>query len=819
MTGPSFVLYKQFIGEEKDAAFFDQSITTIRRDWRRIVQSDRAYEAKKILLSQQSMQKIIDSFDDEDFKRCNNFDPLPIWENILNTLIEEITQAPPKCEIFATDPSAIDAKQKDLNLLKNRKLIEIPLSQAQKAVGAPPQFKLPSDTYNSNVKEFDGMGLNENDPDDINFFSQNYHRLWYELGAQSIVDNTFKINRFDQDMIEPLTIDALAHKVTCLDCYVDRMTGAIKHRYLYPEECFVIPGNSNDGHDDIAKGWETMVTLSEWIEMVGDNFVFERDWRMLLMALNFSNTSFRYTGFTRNGTNYDCCGNPQWESELAGCRAEGHNGKWESGLCDWTQAYTYKVYVGKAQWPVVEATTTYLQKYGKGGPTPYKIVPYNYQLSKMEMEQQYEKESLYQQQVYESYYLATTAISQWIFNYSKVYYMVTEGVNDEYAFGSMIFYRKRGKPAAILSEPYIDIANFAFYKMKFAIYKAKMNSDIFHMEEVVEVAKYIDRMNTNDNVNVAGKNFQGIMEQIMQMEKTKSIKLRATPRVDGAPAPMAPSDDVKHNGLDPVAISMQTCIQWAIQQITTQVIGINDLRLGQQQNEREGYKLNMAETENSLKSTGYIYRMIQYCKERLATYTLNYAQDIVKFEDSIPYKWIQRIVGDEAFDQIKMLKDFAAHRYGMFVRDRNNQMEKQMLLQAAGVSLQQKEITLNQYYIVISTEDHKKAFKLLDFIKMKEAKKLRKQQIQDQQIQDEMAQREHQRQMELLQAQTQGKMDIEKEITARDVRVANIQAGAKVQVKEITVQSEGPKQEDKSEGARALAREKANLEQQSAYAK
>jgi hypothetical protein len=812
MTGPSFLCYSELDPAKKGAQYIDLSITTLRRDWRKLVDPQRALINKQLLLSEQSLEYIKKSFSDEDFLKCTEFPPLPIMENILNTLIEEITKQPPTCELFATDPSAISEKKRDINILKSRKLIEGVISQAQKATGGPPQYKLGQDNFKSNISDFDSMGLDENDPDDVNFFSQDYQRLLYEIGGQDLINNVIRLNRFDEDMIEPLVIDALAHKALCMAAYVDRMTGEIKFKYIYPEIAYIIPGNSNDGHDDICKGWMDMSTLSEFLEMAGNEFIFERDWRKLLWALSYSNSSFRFTGFTRNGMNYDCFGNQGYTDEAAGYGLGG----WEqSNMCDWTQAYTYKVYVGYIEWPTAEATTTYLKKYGTKADY-VKEVPYSYELTQMKEVKEYEKESLYQQQMYGSYFLATTSISQWIFNFSKVYYQQTEGVNDEYACGSLIYYRKRGRPAAELCEPYIRIANFAFYKMLWAIFHAKPDSDIFYADEMAEVTKWVDKQNTNENVNVAGNNFQGVLEELMQMERTKMIKFRATPRVDGKPVQMQSSNDKKHNGLDPIAISMQACITWAEQQIMAK-IGMNDLRLGQVQQAREGYKLNMAETENSLTSTGYIYRMIQYTKERIATYTLNFAQDIVKFEDSIPYKWIQTLVGNESFAQIQLLKDFAAHRFGLFIRDKNMQLEKQKIIAAADVSLQQKEITLNQYYIVIATEDTKKAFKLLDFLKMKEARKLRKQQIQDQQQQQKLAAQQHQQQMELEQTVHQNAMELQSLKNKGAMEVAQTNSEGKINVKQLSVNADGPKAQDKAEAAKDLATHKNNLEAEKAF--
>ena len=98
---------------------------------------------------------------------------------------------PPRAEIRAEDPTAVNEKKEDLERLKNRKIIEADRTELQTRVGMPP-YKMPYDKFNGNVEEFDEMGLDERDPDDVNFYQKNYQRLWYEIGGQSLINNVLK---------------------------------------------------------------------------------------------------------------------------------------------------------------------------------------------------------------------------------------------------------------------------------------------------------------------------------------------------------------------------------------------------------------------------------------------------------------------------------------------------------------------------------------------------------------------------------------------------------------------------------------------------
>src|SRR5450432_1300074 len=126
---------------------------------------------------------------------------------------------------------------------------------------------------------------------------------------------------------------------------------------------------------------------------------------------------------------------------------------------------------------------------------------------------------------------------------------------------------------------------------------------------------------------------------------------------------------------------------WAETQIANK-LGINAMRLGANPQSRESYKSEQATLESSLNTTGDIYRTIQFVKQRVAITTLLYGQDILKFKESIPYKWLLNLLGNEMFMSIDVLDSIAAHRFGIFFGDYNTDVNKNNILQAANTALQ-----------------------------------------------------------------------------------------------------------------------------------
>jgi hypothetical protein len=767
---------------------------------------DRGWIDRATMFSVQEMPDVKNSFDDEDFKKHVKFLPLPILEPMVNSITEEVTRNPPKAELRANDPTALIEKKADIELIKNRKILESDRTAVQGKVFGDevPAYKIPADKYNGNVQEFDRMGLDPEDNDDVNFYEDNLQRLKYEIAGQAIIDSIFKNSRFDKQTTRKLVKDVFSMKAICVHKYVDEVTGEIKDKYIDPTSAYGIFGVTNDGTDDVCRGWQESVTVMEFLQMVGNEFVFERDWRYLLWGINYCNIR-KFTGFIRNGVPFDCCANVGWMTEM------GMSDVTESSLVDWSMAYTYKVYMGYIEWRSPEATVTFLTN--KNSPNSLDIIPYDFVLSKKKIKEGYEKESRYRIPWYKSYFIATTNVSQWIFNYGKVYMQSTYGANDEYSNGSLCYYQEEGLSATEISRPYLQVANFTFYRMLWVIFKAKPDAEEFVYEELLQLAGNVQRQFSQQQGAQAPK-LDDILMNIIKQMRQKHIRVRTYPRVDGrAVQQIYPIEKRGSGGLDPIAIAMQSVCMWAEQNIAMK-IGLNQMRLGQNPPPRESTKTEQNTVEASISTTGYFYRMIQYLKEKLAVCSLNYAQDIIAYKSSLPYKWLQKLVGVEIFKDLSVIEKFSAHRYALYIDDYNSNIDKQEIKQAATVALQNNEITFDQWFYVSQTEDYKKAAVMLGHYKLKERKRLEEMENQKSQDAQQLAQMQHQMKMQEIQAKSQGDLAVEQEKSRSFILSAQIAAKAKLDVKELSNQNEPVKEAVKAASETEVASNKADLEQQ-----
>ena len=804
MLGNGAETFREVNPAKKDAVWANRVLSIHRMNWRRLVGVARGMEDRHLLYSMQPLKEVADSFQDEDFKKNVKFIALPILEAFVNAVVEEITQRPPRTELRATDPTAISEKEKDIELLKKRKILERDISQQRRQVGEPP-YKMPYDKFSGNAQVFDEMGLDENDPEDINFYVESFQRLLYEIAGQAVLDNVFRINEFDESTLRKLVKDVFAFKAICTQIYVDKVTGEIKRKYIDPQICRGVFGQTNDGKNDACRGWEDSISLMEFMSIVGNEFDWYRDWRYVLWGINFCNGT-KFTGFIRDNNVYDCSFNAAWSMEM------GLDGV-ESNLMDWSQAYQYNVYCGYAEWRSIDATATYLRSHSRENYV--EPVSYDYELKKKKEIKEYYKESYYQQQWYSSYFLATSSMTQCIYGFQKVYFQQLEGANDEYSNGTLCYYQEEGKSAVEISKPYLQPANFAYYRMLWLIYKTKPDQEEYLLNEMITLAKGLKREFPQMAGGANAPSFENILDNVIQYQRKSHIRIRVFPEVEGRTIPQLPPEGKKpgSGGLDTVAIAMQSVTQWAEMQIA-QKIGINPMRLGANPPNRESTTSEQNTVQYSFNTTGYMYRMIQYVKKHAAIVMLNYAQDIIKFKESLPYKWLLKLIGNESFTYLKILDKVCAHRMGIFVEDYNKQIDKQQIMQAANIALSKGTLRQDEWYLITQTEDPKRANAILSRSIRKREKAEKAFEMQKLQMQDQANQSQYEREKDLI--ITKGQIDIQKEqIRAKGyIASAQITAESKIDVKELQNASEVPKIDAKARAQQEVDRTKRNLDEQ-----
>ncbi len=239
-----------------------------------------------------------------------------------------------------------------------------------------------------------------------------------------------------------------------------------------------------------------------------------------------------------------------------------------------------------------------------------------------------------------AYYLATTMTSQYLFNYGKVYHYLLDGANDEYARYTCWSFRNQGKSAAEIAAPFVQSINFAFYRLLWILYKAKPEEEQFLINEVLEISKGLQQQCNQSGTNSTVPKIGDILDQVIQYQRQKTIRIRAYPRIDGREIGQLPPLKNENRGIDPLSAFMQQYIQWG-QAMIAQQIGFNLMRTGGNPQSRESFKTEQQTLESSYTSTGYVGRMISYIKNHQAEVSMLLSQDIAKFQFSVEYPTVK----------------------------------------------------------------------------------------------------------------------------------------------------------------------------------
>lgn len=795
-------VYNEVDPDKKDNAWANKVASIYRMYWRYLVSPQRISENRAIMYGTNIIQEVKDSFKDKKFIAGTQWLPLPILEALVNAIVEEITQQPPRCEIRALDPLAVNEKESDLMLLKNRRILEQDVSKYQQDIGLP-AYKVPYSEFNGNVQEFDEMQLDENDPEDMSVFKNHFHRLWSEIGLQAAVNAIVKLNKFDDTTIRTIVKDIFAVNTVCTQAYVDQITGQIVHRYIDPGYVMGIFGESNDGRDDVCRGWYKNVTVWEWLSMAGNDFDFDTDWQTLLWAINFCNNK-TYTGFIRNGSNFSCLGcAPEKLNEM------GLGSITQDNLIQWSNAYMFKLNVGYLEWWTNEATSTF-----KTNGNDSEIVNYSYELSKEEQKKGYEKKSNYQIQWYRQYFLATSSITQYTFGFQKIYFQHLEGMNDEYSNGTLCYYQEQGQSAVELSRVFLRTATFSFYRFLWLLWHTKPLKKQYLLDELRTLASAFQEEVSQNNSKGATLT-QKKIEQLVQMEEEGMFELRVLPRVEGRTLPTLFPDGRKQGdgGADPTAIFMQAIIDWARNQIE-RTIGFNPMRFGANPPSRESLKTEQNTVQASQNATGYMYRMVEYLKKHLCISTMNYICDIMQYPDTLPYNYLKKLLGDNTFNNLKQLKKDTPHLLGIFVDDVNLAALKRDMMTAAQIALGQKEITLSQYYMLGRMEDPKMASARLEIMQRQAVKRAQRQLLEIENVKKDNALAVENAKAKTASIPAQAQVSSAQIGAQAQIQSASIQAKGRVEVKELQNAAEPAKQDAKAQKDKEVIELQNNLKQQ-----
>lgn len=721
--------------KEKDAEWANRIITNIRMYMQPLVNLEHARKGMNYWLGTQDMSPIKNLFQNPDRLNIDNqpiaggykkvldaqgrpipqnevslqpemvgvdFISLPIMEKIRNMLIAEMKKMGVIVDAKCDDPTSVVARKKDESLIKNKKAIEGMLSYIYTSIGqAPVSLNQHEERFgerhdNGNTQDFENMSLDGQNPADVFFFMQNFHKLAWEIAAQMPIDYVMKFNQAEDIFIENWTNDLGSKKAIAAQVSVSQLNGAIQYNYLTPETTYIYGGGRRKDYNDAnAKAYQQTITIKELLDRVGDSFDFENEIDLLFRAIyTASNGSVDITGIhpdTRGGYYFSS-------------RNTTANYSYDSFM-------SFKVNFGYVEF-VSQNDTDYEKKVKpKKGKKAKAIVEDN----QPDNGKRYQEKSRYETPTYKAYYLVINAIEQRLFDFGKVTYQQIEGYNDANVNFTILTYKEIGESIALNCAPFIDLMNECWYKCKFEIRKAKAAGMDFNYTSLVSIAENIYADST---LSMADK-----VQKVISYLDSSANSVWDYPVIDGRIVPLS-SNQInipKPNGLT------DGIMKWWEMMLTTEqkmlsFIGLDaPLRQGNPGQSRDSMNNQFKALEYSQNNTYYIPDTITYMFQQLASRTMLHVTDIIQFNDvdTLAYKFLADAVGEETLASISQLGKKAMHRYGIFVESMNQSPERAKLQARIDFALQKGAITNAQVMLIESIKSPKKAMLTLAYFEQR----------------------------------------------------------------------------------------------------
>lgn len=598
-----------------------------------------------------------------------DFTRLGLFELTKNILGGEIDKNKIHIDANCYDPTIIAKKEAEFDLLRNKKLIEEQINKTYNEVGIDSNYKVGNQgEFNSNIDQFESLGLNPENPEDVDFFSGTLYRHKLETYISQIINQVNSINELSE--IQKLHInDIISLKCLAVQTYYNTSTGLPSTRYIYPENVYKCGYTTkNDWSDAQALMIEDTTTVGDFLKMVGTDGFTRKDYNDILQYAGMGGGTTNYANETyQGGIDFDC------------------NKVTPVGYCSWSDFFRFNV-----RWGYIEWKTTDRGDNGR-----------------------------YFQKTKKAYYLLGLSLPQKLYQYGDLNVQAREGWNTEYSLFSIGVYHIKGLSMLEIALPYLKRIFSCWLKYQYFLERAKPSGYAFDINSLYRVANLM-----------IGKNgtFSDVEELLAQFVKTPNLLYsngdeESEMKIGGNGVPY---QELK-NGIDPSAVNFLQAIDWCKVQIMEET-GLNNARIAQSPSPEEAYKKTQLVTDQSENATEYIGSAIANIYGRSAYRIFSIIQSVIKF-DIFGIDQLRKIFGDQMIDTVKSMNAVHTEYVGItiqrFLRDREREEIRSITMQ----SVINKEIPGEIAVMVNNIDDYEKAAAVLSFYKEKTRKQNQQQQL------------------------------------------------------------------------------------------
>ncbi len=664
-----------------------------------------------------------DLTDEEAEKKIHlDFTRLGLFELTKNILGGEIDKDKINIDADCFDPSILAKKEQEFDLLKNKKVIQATIDKMYGKIGIPTQYQIGKQgEFDSNMNQFDSMGLNPDNAEDIEFFSESFYRHNLETYATDFINEINNINQLSEIQKQHIN-DLLALKCMAMQTYYNTSNGLPTTKYIYPENVFLTGVvTRNDANDAIAKSWEQTMSISDFLRMIADEKFTEQDYNDLMQVCYQSGISLPMINTFPNGIDFMC----------------GVNGVPRVGYCGWSDFFRFTINVGYIEWK-----TTDRNEVGR-----------------------------YFQKTMKAYYVNNLSVPYKIYQFGYLNVQAREGYESEVSLFSIQTYKIEGASMLEMCIPYFKVIFASWIKFTYFLAIAKPSGWAHDMNSLRRVAsEIINDGGTQNDVNSLLEMFRASPDFFYNNGNEESEKI-----IGGNGYPFTKVI----NGLDPTAKEFLTTIEFCKQQIMEET-GLNAARSGQSPPTDQPNRTTQILTRQSDNATEYINSAIANVYGGSGYRIFAIIQTIAEF-NLFGTEQLNKIFGDRYLDAVKFMKKIPLTYFGITVRRFLREREREEIRQLTMQAVVNKEIPGEMAILINDIDDYKKAAAVLFYYKERTRKQQEQAIAQQQQAQLQAQKQQIDGKLQLQQLVNDGALAKQKEVNVGLILVEQAQAKSKME--------------------------------------
>lgn len=651
-----------------------------------------------------------------------DFTRLGLFEITKNVLGGEIDKHAINIDANCFDPTIVAKKEDEIQLLENKRVIEATTNSLYRDIGIPTDYKVGNQgEFESNMDDFESMGLNSNRPEDIQFFATTFYRHKLEIYSSDFINYLNKLNELNEIQKNHIN-DMISLKAIAMQTYYNTSTGLPSTKYLRPESIrFTGVTTRNDQNDAISKMWQQPMIVGDFLKLIGDEDLTEKDYNDIL--------KYAYIG---PGSA------PSYQGELFPNGVDfSMTPEVKNGCCSVFAFLQFTINVGYVEWK-----TTDRNEIGR-----------------------------YFQKTMKAYFINNLTIPYKLFKFGYLNVMSREGYESELSCFSIQTYRISGPSMLEISIPYFKMIVTTWFKLQWFILSAKPSGYSYEINSLRRVAQEVISNSGDMNDVIA----------LMKMFKESPDSLYSNGdenseiRVGGNGLPY----QERKNGLDPSTEKFIQLIAWCKAQIREET-GINAARIAQSPAAEEAYKKTQLIFDQSENATEYINSALDSLYSGSAYRIFFIIQAITEF-DLFGKEQLEKIFGDKYIWAVKHMKKIPIQYFGITFKRFLREREREEIRKFTNDAVLKKEIPVEVASLINDVDSWQKAAAVLTYYKERTRKQLLQEQLRLQQAAQQAQQAAQQGKMQEIQLQGQIDLAIEQEITKRTLAAAELTGDKKIE--------------------------------------